>query len=221
MESWLQRVFLKTNTTACLLALLASGTTPALAQNGEPGLDDIIDSGLERRRIREERLDTENVELGVFAGVMNVEDFGSNNVYGARLAYHVTEDFFVEALYGITETGKTSYETLSGATELLTDEQRELSYYNVALGINLLPGEVFLGNMAFNTNYYLVGGVGNTLFADDEYFTYNFGGGFRLFATDWLALHVDFRNHIFSHSLLGEEKSIQNLETHLGMTVYF
>jgi hypothetical protein len=32
---------------------------------------------------------------------------------------------------------------------------------------------------------------------------------------------VDCRNHLFSHSLLGEEKKIQNLESHLGMTIYF
>lgn len=223
MESWIQRIF---------LAVLLAAMTPALwaqdqdqnqdrPRTGDTALDAVIDPGLERRRIREDRIDSENFEAGFFAGIMNVEDFGSNNVYGARLAYHLTEDFFLEALYGQTETSATSYETLSGSAQLLSDSQRKLSYYNVSLGINILPGEVFIGTMAFNTNYYIIAGAGNTRFADDEYFTYNFGGGFRFFATDWLALRVDFRNHLFSHSLLGEEKDIQNLESHLGATIYF
>jgi outer membrane beta-barrel protein len=214
MESWLQRL---------VLATLFATSLPALGQQKQSAtaLDDIIDSGLERRRIQEARLDTENFEFGVFGGVMSVEDFGSNDVFGARLAYHITEDFFLEGAYGQTETGKTSYETLSGSTQLLTDDQRQLRYYNVGLGFNMLPGEVYLGKLAFNTSYYLIGGVGNTLFADDEYLTYSFGAGFRFAATDWLALRVDFRNHIFSHSLLGERKSIQNLEANLGATLYF
>ena len=204
------------------LLVFVTTSVPVLAQSGDGrDMDDVVDPGLERRRIREDKIDAENFEVGVFAGVMNIEDFGSNNVFGGRLAYHINEDFFVEALYGQTKASETSYETLSGATELLTEDQRELTYYNASIGYNVLPGEVFLGKSAYNTNFYLVAGVGNTMFADDEYFTYNFGGGFRFFATDWLALRVDFRNHIFSHSLLGEEKAIQNLETHLGATIYF
>ena len=36
--------------------------------------------------------------LAIFAGLMSIEDFGSDAVYGVRLAYHVTEGFFVEAI---------------------------------------------------------------------------------------------------------------------------
>lgn len=221
MESWFQRIFLR----ASLKMLLLIGVTASASALGQAdtarGMDDIVDPGLERRRIREDKIDTENFEIGVFAGIMNIEDFGSNNVFGGRLAYHINEDFFVEALYGQTKASETSYETLSGATELLTEDQRELTYYNASVGYNLLPGEVFLGRSAFNTNFYIIAGAGNTMFADDEYFTYSFGGGFRFFATDWLALRVDFRNHVFTHSLLGEDKAIQNLESHLGATIYF
>ena len=52
--------------------------------------------------------------VGAFVGIMSIEDFGSDVVYGARLAYHVTEGFFVEATVGQTEAGLTSFEVLSG-----------------------------------------------------------------------------------------------------------
>lgn len=223
MESGFQRLLL----TAGILLAAAS---PCWAQDDEDNdainedtvLDAVISPDLERREIDEDEIDTEDFEFGFYAGVMSVEDFGSNNVYGFRMAYHITEDFFMEAAVGGTETSKTSFETLSGGSDLLTEDQRELLYYNMSLGVNLLPGEIYIGkNHAFNTNYYVIFGAGNTLFADDEYFTYNFGGGFRLFATDWLALRVDFRNHLFTHNLLGEDKSIQNLEAHAGLSLFF
>lgn len=226
MESRFQRIF--------LIALLAISTIaittslPVYAQDDDADeeeqtvLDAVINPDIERRVIDEDEIDTENFELGFFAGVMSVEDFGSNSIYGMRLGYHITEDFFLEASYGSTKTSETSFETLSGGSDLLTEDQRQLDYYNISLGITILPGEVFIAKRwAFNTNYYIIGGAGNTLFADNEYFTYNFGGGFRLFASDWLAFRVDVRNHVFTHNILGEDKEIQNLETHLGMSLYF
>lgn len=214
MASRLQRFILA-------LPLMFTGA-PLLAQSdAERVLGDIISPDLERREINEAKIDTENFEGGVFAGVISIEDFGSNAVYGGRLAVHVTEDLFIEATLGQSELQETSYETLSGDTRLLSDAQRRLTYYNLALGVNLFPGEVYLGRWAFNNSFYLIGGAGNSLFADNEYFTFHFGGGLRLFLTDWLALRMDVRNHVLTHNLFGDEKSIQNLETHLGLSVFF
>lgn len=225
MESRFQRIFL---ITLLAISTIAITTLPVHAQDDDAGeeeqtvLDAVINPDIERRVIDEAEIDTENFELGFFAGAMSVEDFGSNSIYGMRLGYHITEDFFLEASYGSTKTSETSFETLSGGSDLLTEDQRQLDYYNISLGITILPGEVFIAKRwAFNTNYYIIGGAGNTLFADNEYFTYNFGGGFRLFASDWLAFRVDVRNHVFTHNILGEDKEIQNLETHLGMSLYF
>lgn len=214
MESRLQPFIL-----AALLAL-SGGTYAAEPGSDDRVLDDVVQPGIERRKIEDAKLDTENFEVGFYGGIMSVEDFGSNDVVGLRLAYHITEDFFIEANYGITTTQKTSVETIDRLV-LLTDEQRKLSYYSADFGYNLLPGEHYIGKWAFNTNFYIVAGAGNTLFADNEYFTYNFGAGLRLFATDWLAVHADFRNYVFTHSILGEDKEVQNLEYSLGLTLFF
>ena len=136
----------------------------------------VVDPEVERREIKEARIDREDWEVGVFGGIMSVEDWQSNVSYGVRLAYHLTEGFFVEGTVGRTETGKTSFEILSGGAELLTDDERILTYYNVNVGYNILPGEVFIGEgRAFNTNVYLIAGMGSTRFAGDDRFTVNFG----------------------------------------------
>jgi outer membrane beta-barrel protein len=213
MESRFQRIVL-----AMLLA--ASATSLQAAEEGRNVLDDVVSPDLQRRHIDEDKIDSENIEVGFYTGVLSVEDFGSNDVYGARLAYVVTEDIFVEANLAFSTLQKTTWETLTPG-QLLTDKERELMYYNLALGWNLFPGETYIGRYAFYSNLYLIAGAGNTEFASDQFFTYHFGGGFRFFVTDWAAFHMDVRNYVMSHTIFGEKKDIQNLETSIGLTVFF
>ena len=180
----------------------------------------VIDPEVERREIKEPAIDREDFEVGAFAGIMNIEDFGSDAVYGIRFAYHVTEGFFVEGTVGQSEASLTSFEILSGGARLFDD--RTLTYYNLNLGYNVLPGEVFIGEgRAYNTNFYLIAGLGSTNFAEDDRFTVNFGAGFRFLMTDSVAFHVDFRDHLFDIDILGREKTTHNLEGTIGVTVFF
>ena len=182
----------------------------------------VIDPEVERREVKEPAIDKENWEIGAFAGVMSVEDFQTNLSYGIRVAYHLTEGFFVEGTAGQTEADLTSFEILSGGARLISDSDRTLTYYNLNLGYNVFPGEIFIGEgRAFNTSFYLIGGLGTTEFAGDDRFSVNVGAGLRLLLTDSLALHLDFRDHMFDIDLLGEEKTAHNLEGHLGLTVFF
>lgn len=182
----------------------------------------VIQPQIHRRKIDIDEIDTENFEIGVFSGLLSTEDFGTNVVLGLRLAYHISEDFFTEAVYGESTTTETSYERLSGGAKLLTPEERKLTYYNISLGYNLLPGESFLSDgLAFNTAFYVIAGVGITKFAADDRFTYNFGAGYRFIGTDWLTVHFDVRDHIFDIDLLGVKKTAHNLEVHGGVTVFF
>src|SRR5690606_33820367 len=154
-------------TAALALGLSGCGRhrVAAAADADEPP---VIEPRVERRQVEAADIDTANFEVGIFAGQISVEDFGVNTVAGARFAYHVTEGFFVEAAAGRADTEPTSYERLSGAAQLLTDSEREYTYYNVSLGYNILPGESFIGrNRAMNMSLYVIGGVGNTKFAGD------------------------------------------------------
>ena len=130
---------------------------------GEPSDKPIIEPEVERRTIKQTRIDTEDFEVGAYVGILSIEDFESNVVYGARLAYHLTEDFFLEGTIGQSRAGRTSYENLSGSADLLTDSERDYTYYALSVGWNALPGEVFLGkNRAYPTAFYFVTGLGST-----------------------------------------------------------
>jgi len=201
-----------------IIASLMLGT--ARAESDTPM--QVIKPSLKRDPVKQARIDTENFELGVYVGKLSIEDFGSSSVTGARLAYHFSEDFFAEASYGQATAGSTSFERLSGSVQLLTDAERELSYYNISFGFNVLPGEAFVGSgRAFHTALYLIAGTGSTEFAGDDRHTLNLGFGYRFIFNDWLAGHLDARDHIFDIDLLGSNKTSHNLEVSTGLTLFF
>jgi len=210
-------------------AVPASATTASetptvdTATTGEPAdKKPIIDPKVTRREIARSQIDTEDFELGAYYGIMAIEDFESHAVYGARIAYHLTEDFFLEGTVGVSRAGRSSYEKLSGSAELLTDDERDYTYYALSAGWNVLPGEVFVGkNRAYNTAFYVVAGIGSTSFAGDDRFTVSGGFGYRVLPTDWLAVHFDVRDHVYDIDLLGDKKIVNNLEAHLGLSVFF
>jgi outer membrane beta-barrel protein len=182
----------------------------------------VIEPEVARRRIKVPRIDNENVELGGVFGALSIEDFGTNPVYGVTAAYHVTEDFFFQAEAGRSQAGKTSFETLGGDIQLLTGDERQFTYYNLALGYNFLPGEVFLGRgLAMTSSFYLMAGIGTVEFAGDQAFAVSFGAGYRVLPTDWMAIHVRMQDRVFRSDLLGERKLTNNLEANIGLTVFF
>jgi outer membrane beta-barrel protein len=182
----------------------------------------VVEPVVKRRDVEPPGIDTENFEGGLFVGTVSIEDFGSSLLYGGRLAYHFSEDLFAEATIGTAKAGRTSYEDLSGSAELLTDSERQFTYYDLSLGWNALPGEVFFGGRhAMPSAVYFTLGAGSTNFAGDDHFTVALGAGFRVLANDWIALHLDVRDHLFESDLLGENKITQNLQVAFSVTAFF
>ncbi|MEL7449373.1 MAG: outer membrane beta-barrel domain-containing protein [Pseudomonadota bacterium] len=207
-----------------LLAVAASlAVAPALAQTVDiNGVPVVVDPDLDRRDVRQPRIDSENFEIGVHGGLMSIEDFGTNSSVAVRFTYHIAGGFFAEAAYGQSEGGTTSFERLSGSAPLLTDEEREFTYYDLSFGYDILPGEVFIGSSrAFNTALYLLAGAGSTTFGGDDRFTITVGAGVRFLMTDAFAVHLDVRDRLFDIDLLGEDKTAHNFDTTLGFSFFF
>jgi outer membrane beta-barrel protein len=201
---------------------------PPLGAEAEEPVSDassqpVIEPQVERREVKAPGIDNENFEAGGYVGIISIEDFGTSSVFGGRLAYHISEDLFLEGSFGMAEAGTTSYERMAGgAARLLADEDREYTYYALNIGWNALPGEIFIGkNRAYNSAFYLSVGVGGTEFAGDNRFTLNGGVGYRVLITDWIAVHFDFRDYLFDIDILGEKKVAHNLEGSLGITAFF
>ena len=237
---------METRARLLLLTLLGSalGTLPGCAwmgRGGEPAAEQastvpadpaqeepskrpprVIEPEVARREIKVAKIDADNIEIGGYYGSLSIEDFGTNAVWGITAAYHVTEDLFFQGSYGRSTAGKTSYETLGGNVQLLTPSERRFTYYSLSLGYNIFPGEVYIGRkLAMNSGLYVLGGIGSVDFAGDQRFTVNFGAGYRLLPTDWLAIHIDVQDRVFQSDLLGSDKLVNNLSAGIGLTVFF
>ena len=191
-------------------------TAPATAPSDQPVVPQV-----ERRDVRLPRFPSNDFEIGLFAGTYSTQNFGASLVGGIRLGYHITEDFFVEGVYASTKVSDESFrQILPGG--IFGSETQKLNYYNLSVGYNVLPGEVFIGgSRAKPSALYLIGGVGSTKFGDQRRPTFNLGLGYRVFLADWIGLQVDMRDHVYTLDLLGKRQTTQNLELTAGLTVFF
>ena len=170
----------------------------------------------------EAHIDSDDFEIMLFAGYLSIEDFGVNPILAAKLNYHVNESVFLQLTLARSNAGQTSYEILTGGAPLLTDDERKLSYYTIDVGYNVLPGEAFFNeSTAFNTAFYVSGGIGNTEFAGSDRFTINYGAGYRVLLNDSFSLTVDFRNMVFDVDVFGENKVTNNLQFLIGAGWFF
>ena len=121
MDNLIKR-FITGTTMLCLLVV-----TVGWAKTPEPGPkhEQVIEPEVMRRDVKVPAIDTENFEITGFGGVLNMEDFGSSVVYGARVAYHVTEDFFLEGTFGKSSASDESFRNFDdhGRARLYKTEQ--------------------------------------------------------------------------------------------------
>jgi len=182
----------------------------------------LIEPQIERVEFDESLIDADDFQISLFFGMLSIEDFGTNSVAGFKLAYHVNEDFYVEAEYGESDAGETSFEVLNAGAPLLSDEERSLNYYQLNVGYNVFPGEAFVtDNTTINNAFYLVFGIGNSEFAGDDRFTFNYGFGYRLLFWDTFSFSADMRDYVFDLDVFGEEEEINNLAYTMSLSWYF
>ncbi len=212
----------KTFRKASIATLLAAASFTALAQTAPAGNNDqVVIPQVDRRDIEKPKFPSNDFEIGLFTGTFATQNFGSSWVYGARIGYHITEDFFVQGAYGQTKVSDELFRQILPGGILVAGTEK-LSYYNFSIGYNLFPGEIFVGgSRARPSQFYIVAGVGSTKFADQRKPTFNAGFGYRVYLADWVALQLDLRDHIFSLDLLGKRESTQNVELTGGLTFYF
>lgn len=234
MENRIQRLFLNTLSratttafaaTALLVTTVLVAATPAFAADDKAksnSSDQVIEPDLQRRELAVPKIDSQDFEIGVYYGVLSIQDFGTNSVKGATLTYHATEDIFLEVEYGQSRGSKTSFEKLSGSAQLLDSNDRDYKYYDINIGGDIFPGEVFIGRKyAFNSSFYATAGIGGTEFAGDSVFTINAGVGYRVLFNDWLAIHIDARDYISDRNIFGSTERTNNLELRTGFSVFF
>ncbi|HTQ76208.1 MAG TPA: outer membrane beta-barrel domain-containing protein [Burkholderiales bacterium] len=192
----------------------------AAAQSNESIPEPVIPAQVDRRDVRVPKISANDLEISGYAGILSVQGFGSKPSAGLRLGYHVTEDFFLEGTYGRSKVSDESYRRLG--IPIFSSEEVPLTYYNLSVGWNVFPGEIFTGkDWAMTSAVYLIGGVGNVKFNTEKHIAYDVGIGIRVLPKDWLSLRFEMRDHMFSSDILGKNELTHNFEMTLGIGAYF
>lgn len=179
----------------------------------------VVEPDPEVREVYEAQIDSEFFEVGIYMGILSIEDFGSDMVTGFQASFHATEDFFLQANLGQSEAGLSTLESFNN-TPFFVD--RSYEYYNLLVGYNLFPGESFINQgLTLNSAFYLVAGAGNTQLGGDKHFTLTLGSGYRIILKDWLTFNLDMRDMSFESEVSGNNKRTHNLEFSGGLTVFF
>jgi outer membrane beta-barrel protein len=205
-------------TTLLLVTALPAGAADSPVS--PESADQVIKPEIDRREVTVPRIRARDFEAGVFVGQYNAESFGVQPVYGARIGYHLSEDFFVELTLAKSSISDENFRRLG--IPLFAEEVTDLIYYHLSAGVNLFPGEIFLGKgRAWGSSIYLAGGIGSTSFDTFDRITLNIGAGLRVLPSKTTMLRIDIRDHIYESDLLGENKFMQNLEVSGGFYLNF
>lgn len=206
---------------AALATLFAAASASAQSTPPAPANEQVVVPDVARRDIKIPKYPSKDIEVSAYTGTYATENFGASWVYGIKLGYHITEDFFVQAALAQTQVSDETFrQILPGG--VFTDDTADLTYYNISVGYNILPGEVFIGTKrALPMQLYVIAGVGSTDFNEQTRQTINIGFGTRVFVKERWSVQVDLRDHIFSLDLLGKRQSTQNLELTAGFSYFF
>lgn len=219
MESRIRRLFLKL---LGFILLVPQTSVFAAELIDEKSISPVIRPEITRMEFDEAKIESDNFQIVATVGLLSIEDFETNALVGFKLSYHLSESFFVNTELGLSAAGTSSAETLLPGTTILSDAEKDYTYYIIGLGYDLFPGEVFMTeHTTYNTAFYLYAGAGNTEFAGSDHFTLSFGAGFRVVPSNNFSFSLDIRDHTFSIDALGVDKLSNNIEISLGLGMYF
>jgi len=210
----------------CIIFVFCFYSTSVLASdtlNENQELTSVIQPEIKRQEFDESKIETANFEIIGSFGLLSIEDFGVNPVMVAKVVYHLSEDFFTDIELGLSTAGKTSFETLNpGGAPLISEGDRDFTYFLVSLGYNFLPGEGFItDDTTYNTALYTILSLGSTEFAGDSRFTISYGVGYRFLANNYISVYLDVKDITFNMDILGESKLTHNMEVTFGASYYF
>jgi outer membrane beta-barrel protein len=180
-----------------------------------------IEPEVKRRDVAIPKIDTELVEFGVYGGVLSVEDFGASYLWGGRANLRVTEQVFLEAIWGRSSVTDEAFRR-HGINLFGVKSHQALDYYAALIGWDLFPGEIYIGDdRSLSSSAYVLAGAGNIQFMNEDYFNAAFGMGIRLMPRDWLSVRIEAVGFEYESTLLGFRKYSHNFASTVGLQLFF
>lgn len=205
----------------CVGAICLSST---LSHAQDDNSVSIIEPEEQNRKVDTAQIDTERFELGAYLGLLSVQNFNTNPVYGLSFSFHITDRWMAQLNYASSDFDQSNAEASRGDNfSAIVDRDRNVEYVNLLAGYKLLDGRSFLSaNKKFDSSFYVLAGVGETDFAEVSDTSFTFGFSYRVVLTDYLTANVDIKDHLIKQEIdEGETESTHNNELTFGINALF
>jgi outer membrane beta-barrel protein len=207
---------------------------PSLADGGAAELspsdaDACIDENIradlfakrKRRDVRERLFQqTNRHELTVQGGYYASDLFDGTYVLGGAYAYHMTEDFAVEASAAWTRIASSAGPELERSFTLLGDKNRRSLLFDADLVWDPAHGKLRLGGAILHFDLYAAAGAGvvDSVLSND--IAGNGALGLKFFLGRAMAVRIDLRDHVYRQQLLTRKEWVNDVTAMIGLGVF-
>jgi outer membrane beta-barrel protein len=198
---------------------------PASAEDADACIDENVKADLFAKRKKRDVRDrlfqqTNRHELALLGGYYVSDLFDGTYVLGGSYAYHMTEDFAVEAHGAITRLGSSAEPGLERIFVLLgTGNRRELLFH-ADLVWSPAHGKFRLGGAIQHFDLYFAGGAGviDSVLSSD--IAGNAAVGLKFFLGRAIALRFDVRSYLYRQQLLAKKEWVNDVTSTIGFSVF-
>lgn len=174
-----------------------------------------------RRDVRDRLFQqTNRHELTVQGGYYNSDLFDGTYVVGGAYAYHMTEDFAVEASGAWTRITSSGGPELERTFSLLGGKTQRSLLFDADLVWSPAHGKLRLGGAIRHFDLYLAAGAGvvDSLLSSD--IAANGAFGLKFFLGRAIAVRIDIRDHVYRQQLLARKEWVNDVTAMIGLSVF-
>jgi len=203
----------------------ATPVEPAATEDADACIDQNVKADLFAKRKKRDVRDrlfqqTNRHELTLLGGYYVSDLFDGTYVVGGAYAYHMTEDFAVEAHGALTRLGSSAEPGLERIFVLLgTGNRRELMFH-ADLVWSPAHGKLRLGGAIQHFDLYVAGGAGviDSVLSSD--IAGNAAVGLKFFLGRAIAIRFDVRSYLYRQQLLAQKEWVNDVTSTIGFGVF-
>jgi outer membrane beta-barrel protein len=173
-----------------------------------------------RRDVRDRLFQqTNRHELTIAGGYYASDMFDGTYIVGGAYAYHMTEDFAVEASGAWTHLTSSGGPELERTFSLLANKSRRELLFDADLVWDPAHGKLRLGGSIRHFDLYVAMGAGvvDSVLSSD--IAGNGGFGLKFFLGRAMAVRIDVRDHVYRQQLLTRKEWVNDVTAMIGVSV--
>jgi outer membrane beta-barrel protein len=141
-------------------------------------------------------------------------------IFALAYAYHMTEDFAVEATAAVTQLTSKGGPELERTFAVLQNKPRRQLMFDAVLVYSLAHAKMRFGGSITHFDFFLVAGGGVVDSVVSSGLAGSGGFGLKFFLGKAFAFRVDVRDSVFQQQLLSEKFVVNDISATLGLSLF-